>query len=91
MLETEGDQLKETIRWNTRVGLALTGADVARALGLQTEMYERMRALLERMWPILAGAGGYDTREVIESAVRMMAPSKIASAGVLPSVRCASN
>ena len=47
-LETVGDQLKETIRWNTRVGLALTGADVARALGLQTEMYERMRALLER-------------------------------------------
>jgi amidase len=48
MLETEGDRLKDTIRWNTRVGLALTGADVARALGLQTEMYERMRALLER-------------------------------------------
>jgi amidase len=48
MLQTDGDQLKETIRWNTRVGLALTGADVARALGLQTEMYERMRALLER-------------------------------------------
>jgi amidase len=48
MLETDGDQLKDTIRWNTRVGLALTGADVARALGLQSEMYERMRALLER-------------------------------------------
>jgi amidase len=48
MLDSEGDQLKETIRWNTRVGLALTGADVARALGLQSEMYERMRALLER-------------------------------------------
>jgi amidase len=48
MLETDGDQLKDTIRWNTRVGLALTGADVARAVGLQTEMYERMRALLER-------------------------------------------
>ncbi|MGZ6709085.1 MAG: amidase [Solirubrobacteraceae bacterium] len=48
LLESQGDQLKETIRWNTRVGLALSGADVARALGLQTEMYERMRALLER-------------------------------------------
>jgi amidase len=47
MLETDGDQLKDTIRWNTRVGLALTGADVARALELQSEMYERMRALLE--------------------------------------------
>ena len=48
VLETHGHQLKDTIRWNTRVGLALTGADVARALELQTEMYERMRALLER-------------------------------------------
>jgi amidase len=48
MLETAGDQLKDTIRWNTRVGLALTGADVGRALALQTELYERMRALLER-------------------------------------------
>jgi amidase len=48
LLETDADQLKESIRWNTRVGLALTGADVARALGLQSEMYERMRALLER-------------------------------------------
>jgi amidase len=48
MLETDGAQLKDTIRWNTRVGLALTGAEVARALGLQSEMYERMRALLER-------------------------------------------
>jgi amidase len=48
MLETDGDRLKDTIRWNTRVGLALTGAEVARALGLQSEMYERMRALLER-------------------------------------------
>jgi amidase len=48
MLETDGDRLKDTIRWNTRVGLALTGAEIARALGLQSEMYERMRALLER-------------------------------------------
>ena len=48
MLETHGDQLKDTVVWNTRVGLALTGADVARALGVQTEMFERMRALLER-------------------------------------------
>jgi amidase len=28
--------------------VAVAGADVARALGLQSEMYERMRALLER-------------------------------------------
>ena len=48
LLETHGDQLKDTIRWNTHAGLALTGADVARALGLQTDIYERMRVLLER-------------------------------------------
>jgi amidase len=48
LLESDGDEMKETIRWNTRIGLALTGADVARAVGLQSEMYERMRALLER-------------------------------------------
>jgi amidase len=49
MLESsDGEQLKETIRWNTRVGLALTGADVARAVGLQTAVHERMRGLLER-------------------------------------------
>ena len=48
MLETHGDQFKETIVWNTRVGLALTGSAVARALGVQTEMFERMRSLLER-------------------------------------------
>jgi amidase len=48
LLDIHGDQLKDTVVWNTRVGLALTGADVARAIGLQSEMYERMRALLER-------------------------------------------
>jgi amidase len=48
MLETHGDQFKETVVWNTRVGLALTGSAVARALGVQTEMFERMRSLLER-------------------------------------------
>jgi amidase len=48
LLDSRGDQLKDTVVWNTRFGLALTGADVARAIGLQSEMYERTRALLER-------------------------------------------
>jgi amidase len=48
MLEPHGDQLKDTVVWNTRVGLTLTGEDVARALALQTDVYQRMRALLER-------------------------------------------
>jgi amidase len=48
LLETHGDQVKETVAWNTRVGLSLTGDRVARALTLQTEMFHRMRSLLER-------------------------------------------
>ena len=47
LLETSGGGLKDTIVWNTRIGLALTGAQVGRALALQTEMFHRMRALLE--------------------------------------------
>ena len=47
LLDSHGDQLKDTIVWNARVGLELTGADVARALALQSETYERTRALLE--------------------------------------------
>jgi amidase len=48
LLETRGDELKATVAWNTRVGLSLTGARVAGALALQTEMFHRMRTLLER-------------------------------------------
>ena len=47
LLEPDGDGLKDTIVWNTRVGLELKGARVGRALALQTEMFQRMRALLE--------------------------------------------
>jgi amidase len=48
LLESHGEQLKETVAQNTRFGLALTGERVARALTLQTEMFHRMRSLLER-------------------------------------------
>jgi amidase len=48
LLEAGGEGLKETIVWNTRIGLALTGARVAQALASQTEMFHRMRMLLER-------------------------------------------
>jgi amidase len=48
LLETRREELKDTIVWNTRVGLSLTGARVAQALALQTEMFHRVRALLER-------------------------------------------
>jgi amidase len=48
LLETHGAQLKETVAQNTRLGLSLTGDRVARALTRQTEMFHRMRSLLER-------------------------------------------
>jgi amidase len=47
LLETHGDELKDTVVWNTRVGLALTGPEIGRAVALQTEMFHRMRTLLD--------------------------------------------
>ena len=48
LLDTHGDELKETIVSNTRMGLALTGEQMGRALALQAEAFQRMRELLER-------------------------------------------
>jgi amidase len=47
LLDTHGDDLKDTVVWNTRVGLDLTAERIARALALQTETFDRMRGLLE--------------------------------------------
>lgn len=46
LLDTDGDQIKDTVVQNTRLGLALTGAQVARAQRLRTEVFHRMRELL---------------------------------------------
>jgi amidase len=48
LLESHGDQLKETVAWNTRLGLSLTADQVARALMLQAAVFDGMRQLLER-------------------------------------------
>jgi amidase len=48
LLESHGDQLKQTVAWNTRLGLSLTGEQVARALTLQAAAFHGMRQLLER-------------------------------------------
>ena len=48
LLRTRRDQLKDTVVWNTEVGLALTGEQVGRALALQADAFARMQALLER-------------------------------------------
>jgi amidase len=48
LLESHGDLLKETVAWNTRLGLSLTGEQIARALTLQAAAFHSMRQLLER-------------------------------------------
>jgi amidase len=47
LLEAHGDELKETVRWNARVGLALTGPQVAAAVAGQSAAFHAMRELLE--------------------------------------------
>jgi amidase len=48
LLETHRAQLKDTVIWNIEQGLALDGAKVARAERLRTEVYQRLRAFLEK-------------------------------------------
>lgn len=48
LLETHRSQLKDTVIWNIEQGLALDGAKIARAERLRTELYQRLRAFLEK-------------------------------------------
>jgi amidase len=48
LLNTHRAELKDTVAWNIEQGLALDGARVARAERLRTELFQRMRAFLER-------------------------------------------
>jgi amidase len=48
LLKTHRALLKDTVIWNIENGLALDGAKVARAEGLRTELFQRMRAFLEK-------------------------------------------
>jgi amidase len=48
LLETNRDDLKDTVIWNIEQGRRLTGPDVGRAEVMRTELYHRMRALTER-------------------------------------------
>jgi amidase len=45
---------KPDLAWNIRVGLALTGPQIARALDLRTRMFARTRAFLERYDALVA-------------------------------------
>jgi amidase len=48
LLKTHRSELKDTVIWNIEQGLALDGARIARAESLRTELYQRMRAFLEK-------------------------------------------
>jgi amidase len=48
LLEQHRDKLKDTVIWNIEQGLKLTSGQIARAEALRTELFHRMRRLLER-------------------------------------------
>ena len=48
LLEKHRAQLKDTMVWNIEEGLRLTAPQVARALNLRSQAYQRMRAFMER-------------------------------------------
>lgn len=54
LLKTHRSELKDTVIWNIEQGLALDGAKIARAEVLRTELYQRMRAFLEKFEFLLA-------------------------------------
>jgi amidase len=54
ILNTHRELLKQTVVWNIEQGLALDGARVARAVGLRSDLFRRMRVFLERYEFLLA-------------------------------------
>ncbi|MEK7861738.1 MAG: amidase family protein, partial [Chloroflexota bacterium] len=54
LMKTHRALLKDTVIWNIERGLALDGASVARAEGLRTELFHRMRRFLEKYEFLLA-------------------------------------
>ncbi len=47
LYKTKREQMKDTVRWNIEEGAKLTGADLARAEKLRTELYHRVRKFFE--------------------------------------------
>ena len=48
LAQKHGDKLKDTVLWNVEEGRRRSGADVARAEALRTQLFHRMREFLER-------------------------------------------
>lgn len=47
LLETDRDQIKDSVIWNTEVGMELTGPQIGRAERKRTELYHRLREFME--------------------------------------------
>jgi amidase len=47
-LEAHRDQMKDTVIWNIEAGLRLTSQELARAARLQTQVFMRMQAFMQR-------------------------------------------
>ena len=47
LLETDRDQIKDSVIWNTEVGMELTGPQIGRAERKRTELYHRLRDFME--------------------------------------------
>ena len=47
LYKTQRERMKDTVRWNIEQGAKLTGADIARAEKLRTELYHRVRKFFD--------------------------------------------
>ena len=47
LYKTQREHMKDTVRWNIEGGAKLTGADIARAEKLRTELYHRVRKFFD--------------------------------------------
>ena len=67
------EQFKDTIRWNTEVGFALTAGDVAAAEMAHTRLYEQVVAFFDRYDVLLA-----PTTQVLPFPVEVEYPTEVA-------------
>jgi amidase len=71
------DKLKDTVIWNIEQGLALSSEKIARAEGLRTELFHRMRRFLERYEFLLCPVNQLPPYAVTEEWPRLIAGVKM--------------
>ena len=73
LLKKHRDRLKDAIVWNVELGLSLDAAHIARALGLRSQLFHRMREFLGRYAFLLAPVS-----QVLPYPVEQEFPTEIA-------------